>query len=84
MKITMKVLMKLYYIFCLGGSVVIGLLLLHFDMLHYHFSFQYVPGFFAIYGFLYCTILILGAKLLGLWVERREDYYEKRRRRQVK
>jgi len=81
MKITKNVLLRLYYIFFLGGSVVIGLLLLYSDMLHYHFSFQYLPGFFAIYGFIYCAILILGAKLLGLWLERREDYYEKRRRR---
>ncbi|MEW6416767.1 MAG: hypothetical protein AB1480_01440 [Nitrospirota bacterium] len=81
MKKTKNVLLRLYYIFFLGGSVVIGLFLLYSDMLHYHFSFQYIPGFFAIYGFIYCAILILGAKLLGLLLERREDYYEKRRRR---
>ncbi len=84
MKITKKLLFKSYYIFGVGGSIILGLLLLYSHTLHYHFSFQYIPGFFAIYGFMYCSILIVGAKLLGLWLERRSDYYEKRRRRQVK
>lgn len=78
MKITTKVLLRLYYIFCLGGSVVIGLLLLHFDVLHYHFSFQWIPAFFALYGFIGCSILILVAKAMGYFLEKREGHYEKR------
>ena len=80
MKVTKELLMKLYYIFGVGGSLVIGFLLLYFDKLHYHFAFQYIPGFFAICGFVFCSILILGAKLLGLWLVKPVDYYEKRRR----
>ena len=81
MKITVKFLLKFFYIFIVGGSLVIGFLLLYFDKLHYHFAFQYIPGFFAICGFVFCSILILGAKLLGIWRVRRVDYYVKRRRK---
>lgn len=81
MKITKQLLMKLFYIFGVGGSIVVGLVLLYLDKLHYHFSFQYIPGFFAVCGFVFCSILILGAKLLGIWLVRPVDYYENRRRK---
>ena len=81
MKITVKLLLKFFYIFIVGGSLVIGFLLLYFDKLHYHFAFQYIPGFFAICWFVFCSILILGAKLTGIWLVRPVDYYVKRRRK---
>ncbi len=81
MTITKKFLLKVFYIFFVGGSLVLGSLLLYFDKLHYHVSFQYIPGFFAICGFVFCAILILGAKLLGIWLVKPVDYYEKRRRK---
>ena len=81
MTITKKFLLKVFYIFFVGGSLVLGSLLLYFDKLHYHFSFQFIPGFFAICGFVFCAILILGAKLLGIWLVKPVDYYEKRRRK---
>jgi len=81
MKITWKLLFNLYYIICLGGSVVIGLGLLFFHMLDYHFSFQWIPAFFALFGFIGCTLLILIAKGMGHWLAQSEGYYEKRRRR---
>ena len=79
MKITQKLLFKLFYVFGVGGSLVVGCGLLYFDKLHYHFAFQYIPGFFAICGFVFCAILILGAKFLGIWLVRPVDYYVKRR-----
>ena len=33
-------------------------------------------GFHAWYGFLACVAMVLGAKLLGLAVKRRDDHYE--------
>ncbi len=81
MKITVKFLLKFFYIFIVGGSLLLGFLLLYFDKLHYHFAFPYIPGFFAICGFLFCSILILGAKLLGIWLVKPVDYYLKRRRK---
>lgn len=81
MKITKNLLLKFFYIFVVGGSLIIGFILLYLDKLHYHFAFQYIPGFFAICGFVFCSILILGAKLLGIWLVRPVDYYAKRRRK---
>jgi len=80
MKPSKRLLLKLYYIFGVGGTLVTGFFLLYFEKLHYHFSFQYIPGFFAICGFLFCCILIIGAKLLGIWLVRPVDYYKKRKR----
>lgn len=81
MRITKDSLLKFFYIFVVGGSLIIGFLLHYLDLLHYHFAFQYIPGFFAICGFVFCAILILGAKLLGIWLVRPVDYYAKRRRK---
>ena len=81
MKITKDSLLKFFYIFIVGGSLIIGFLLQYFHKLHYHFAFQYIPGFFAICGFVFCAILILGAKLLGIWLVRPVDYYVKRKRK---
>jgi hypothetical protein len=81
MRITWKLLFKLYYVICMAGSVVIGLGLLYIHTLHYHFGFQWTPAFFAFFGFIGCSLLILIAKGMGHWLSQSEDYYEKRRRR---
>lgn len=33
-------------------------------------------GFYAWYGFLTCMAMVVGAKLLGTFLKRREDYYD--------
>ncbi len=33
-------------------------------------------GFYAWYGFLSCVVLVLGSRLLGLFLKRRDDYYD--------
>ena len=43
---------------------------------HLHFSFEYWPGFYGIYGFVACVGLVLAAKLLRKVVMRGEDYYD--------
>jgi len=43
---------------------------------HPHFAVEAWFGFNALYGFLACAALILGAKALGLAIKRREDYYD--------
>lgn len=45
--------------------------------MHPHFAFEAWPAFFAIFGFLACVAMVFGAKLLGLWLKRRDDYYER-------
>ena len=42
---------------------------------HGHFMIEEVPGFFALYGFLMFSLIILGATTLRYFVKRREDYY---------
>ena len=34
-------------------------------------------GFYAVYGFVGCVLLVLIAKRLRKWVKRPEDYYDK-------
>ena len=43
---------------------------------HPHFAVESFFGFNALYGFLVCAALILGAKALGLLIKRRDDYYD--------
>jgi len=38
-----------------------------------------VDGWFAfpaIYGFITCVAMVIGAKLLGLWLKRKDTYYD--------
>jgi fumarate reductase subunit D len=48
---------------------------------HAHFPDQDVHvdtsfGFFAWYGFLTCTAMVVGAKVLGIFLKRKETYYD--------
>jgi len=44
-------------------------------MLHPHFAVEGVFGFAAWYGFGSCVLMIVAARLLGLWLKRPDDYY---------
>ncbi|WDE09036.1 hypothetical protein SG34_030125 [Thalassomonas viridans] len=46
-------------------------------ILHRHSShpWEYIPGFYAYYGFIGCVLLVVIAKWLRLVVKRPEDYY---------
>ena len=43
-----------------------------------HFGIDGTAGFHAWYGFASCAVMIAVAKLLGLLLKRRDDYYEER------
>ncbi len=44
---------------------------------HIHFLGDMIPGFWAVFGFLSCAIIIIGSKWLGhAWLFRPEDYYD--------
>jgi hypothetical protein len=66
------------YFVALALSLVLHPLLLLADKLHHHYSFQYTPEFFALFGFVGCALLILVAKGMGVFISTDEDYYEKR------
>lgn len=46
--------------------------------LHAQFAIEGVFGFAAWYGFATCILMIVVAKLLGLWLKRPESYYDER------
>ena len=66
---------KLWIIFIaiLAMTVIAGL----FVHQHQSFGIEDSFGFFAWYGFVSCVGMIVFAKLLGLFLKRPEDYYEK-------
>lgn len=47
---------------------------------HPYFTFDGWPAFGAWYGFLACAGMILFAKLLGVFLKRPDDYYEREAR----
>ena len=67
-----KLLWRIYYL-GLAASLVLDFYWLHTHVLHYHFSFQYIPQFFAILGFAGCILLILIAKGMGFLIVVDED-----------
>jgi len=67
-----KVLLYSLYISC-------GVLLLLDFVIHRHINHHWegLLGFYSIYGFIGCTGIVLGSKLLRIMVQRDEDYYER-------
>jgi hypothetical protein len=44
---------------------------------HTHFSMENIPGFYVLFGFLSCVVIIAVSKTVGkLWLTRGEDYYD--------
>jgi len=68
---------RLYYI-CLLVSLILDFYWLYKNVFHYHFSFQYLPQFFALFGLFGCMLLILIAKGMGFFIVVDENYYQKR------
>ena len=63
----------------LGGFYVIcGILLVLDFVLHRHtvHSWENLPGFYALYGFVACVLLVLIAKEMRKVLMRKEDYYD--------
>lgn len=42
---------------------------------HVYFPIENVPGFYALYGFIMCALLVICAKGLRYFLKRDEDYY---------
>lgn len=43
---------------------------------HEHFGIDATFGFYAWYGFVTCVAMVVGAKVLGIFLKRPDDYYE--------
>ncbi|MGD9044243.1 MAG: hypothetical protein PVG06_11040 [Desulfobacterales bacterium] len=74
-----KLFWRLYWV-VLGLSIILDFVWLYLHAFHYHFSFQYLPQFFAILGLIGCMLLILIAKALGIIIVVDEDYYQEKSR----
>ena len=73
-----KLFWRIYFV-SLVLSLILGFYWLYRHIFHYHFSFQYLPQFFALFGLIGCMLLILIAKAMGLFIVVDEDYYQKKR-----
>lgn len=70
-----KLFWRLYTI-VLVVSLILDFYWLYSHTFHYHFSFQYLPQFFALFGLIGCMLLILIAKGMGFFIVVDEDYYD--------
>lgn len=61
------------FLLILALLVVIGALV----DLHPHFEIEAWFGFYAAYGFVTCLLMIVAAKVLGVFLKRRDTYYDK-------
>lgn len=61
-----------------GFYIVCAVLLLLDFILHRHIahSWENLPGFYAIYGFVACVLLVLIAREMRKLLMRKEDYYD--------
>ncbi len=66
-----KAVLYILYVSC-------GILLLLDFIIHRHdvFEWERLLGFYAIYGFVGCTGIVLGSKVLRSLVQRDENYYD--------
>jgi len=72
-----KLFWRLYYL-CLVVSLFLDFYWLYKHVFHYHFAFQYITQFFALFGLFGCMLLILVAKGMGIFIVVDEDYYQKK------
>ncbi len=64
--------------FWIAGIVVLMLTILAESLIELHTEFPIADwfGFNAVYGFMSCVAMIIIAKLLGVFIKRRDDYYD--------
>jgi hypothetical protein len=73
-----KKVIRIFFI-CCGVLALLDLIFLfHLQHKHVYFpKFENFPGFFCLYGFGACVLLVLAARQLRKLLMRPEDYYEK-------
>jgi hypothetical protein len=67
-----KWILRVFYFLCV--ILVIADFIVH---RHIYVSFEEIPAFYAIYGFIACVVLVVIAKEMRKVVMRDEDYYDK-------
>ena len=66
-----SIVLRSLYIICI--LLVLLDFILHRHVMH---EWEHLTGFYAIFGFVACVLLVLGAKQLRNLVMRKEDYYD--------
>jgi hypothetical protein len=61
------------FVAVLAATVAAGFV---FDI-HYNFEIERWPAFFAIFGFVACVAMVVGSKMLGALLKRRDTYYDR-------
>jgi len=61
-----------FFLVCLGALVLIDF----FIERHGDRFWEKIPAFYALYGFVACTFIVLFAKKLRRFLKRGEDYYD--------
>lgn len=64
--------LRVFYVICI--LLVVVDFIVHRHVYH---TWENVPAFYAIYGFVGCVILVLIAKLMRKVIMKEEDYYDK-------
>ena len=64
--------------FWIAGTIILALTIIAepFISLHPHFSIEHLFSFYALFGFISCVVMVVVAKLLGVLVKRKDDYYD--------
>ncbi|WP_240612752.1 hypothetical protein [Alteromonas flava] len=68
---TVKWILRVFYALCV--------LLVVLDFVvhrHIYVTFENIPTFYALYGFVACVVLVLLAKVMRILLMRSEEYYE--------
>ena len=70
-----KTIRRLWVVFL---AVLVALVIADFFVQHHpHFGFDDTPAFGAWYGFLSCIVMVIGSKkLIGLFLQRKDTYYD--------
>lgn len=69
---------KLFYIILLVLAALEILFMSFLDFGHFYFSFEKIPAFGCILGFVSCILIIIISKVLGkVWLMKPEDYYDR-------
>ncbi len=63
--------LKVFYVICV--LLIIADFIVHRHVYH---SWENIPAFYAIYGFVGCSILVFVAKWMRTFLMRGEDYYD--------
>lgn len=63
--------LKVFYVLCV--LLVIADFIVHRHIYH---SWENIPAFYAIYGFVGCSLLVFVAKWMRTFLMRKEDYYD--------